>query len=185
MNKRTQWIAAAVLAVGTGAASTAQACGCHRHHVMRTTQVRTTRLAPVGEYTVIRERPVVVSRTWYNGGLAPVGERIITRRVVACPAPVGERVIVRRTVFPEPARVIAYRPAPVGERIITRRTYVMTSPAPVAEEEPGFFTSVGNVVSAPFRWIGGAFSEPVEPVGERVIVTHRRHYVRCYNYSNF
>jgi len=223
MNKRSQWIAAAVLAVGIGTAGAAQACGCHRH-VVRTTQISTTRLAPVGEYTVIRQRPVIVSRTWYNEGLAPVGERIITRRVVACPAPigervvvrrmaacpapvgervivrsisacpapVGERVIVRRTVFPEPARTIVYQPAPVGERIVTRRTVVMTSAEPVAEEQPGFFTSVGNVASAPFRWVGGAFAEPaaepvVEPVGERVVVyrthrIHRIHHIRRYYY---
>jgi len=193
MNKRTQWIAVAVLALSIGAVETAQACGCHRH-VVRTSSYRTTQLAPVGEYTVIRERPIVVSRTWYNEGLAPVGERVITTRPMMVSsnqcmlAPVGEReVIVRRTLWPEPSRTIVYRtriireqPAPVGERIVTRRTVITRSGetlSPVAErEQPGFFESVGNVVSAPFRWVGGAFGEnEPEPVGEQTIVTTESH----------
>jgi len=99
--KQKNWLIALALVASAGLA---MACPCHK-----------TRLAPVSERIVTKQcytQPVMVTTTqyvemerpnrcslWGRCHVAPVGERIVTKRVIYSRpiiAPVAERVVVER-----------------------------------------------------------------------------------------
>lgn len=159
MKNRTQLIAAAVIAVCAGQVGTTLACESGRT-ISRRTYVE--RLAPVGERIVTRrvmtEQPVIIRRTTVTREQPVIISRTTTR-IMEEPAlePVAERVIVER-----PARACYTERralAPVGERYIIDQPDLEPVGERVVVAESGG-AAVARTLTTPIRWVGEAVSAP-------------------------